>query len=738
MAQAATATMGPPLSPVTREPRRSGRRSTFTNNANGGGSSKSPEGSVAESSSTGAATTTAPRSKENLHRSTSASSTRSKRAKIEEVEDPSLDDHLHPHPQKNGTTNGNGRTTKRKGKEKEIEKEKAAEAASDVLPKHRSPTGDDGTDQPEEEEEAGITRCVCGGSGEDNEDAGEFMVQCETCKVWQHGLCMGYEAESQISADEDYFCEQCRPDLHSDLLKQLATKKKTRHVSNSSHPPSNPQQQQQPHPPQPNPTQSTPAPLSQGNPNSSTNPVCSTPNPRSSRSHSPSHLMHKPHKRRNTMNSRDAAYDESLQEVIEQSAAEAAAAEAAAHGTPGSVNGIGGVNGNGEVVAEDDESALSVGGPKKRKRTGDDGTLMKRTRSTSSASEHPAVSNAGRDPTPVNGQAKAPPAPPKAPTGRNKRGGRKAAKEVDMVSLEGDDDVTPSSANATKRQGHTGGGGGGRAKGGPGGLKRAPPSYVSHASGSAPQEPPPPIRRNHHSATAGPSNTRSHASTSAAASRAYHQTHEYAVSQQPLWTSWHLPDYLAHLDTALPSREPLPLRVQSSGLSGLATYNANNNHVSGSIGGRDSEVAVEGVTIERGVKVKWPAKRMSVADMNKRVRALVEWVGREQASASERMRRRDALERALREEVLGVGVNGDEMMVDGEVDSPMVQRGAGSDWIGGGPGRSGSSEPRYATQTTMKMMEELMEELIGFQEKFGPGAKTKERDRRGGGGVLVA
>ena len=35
-------------------------------------------------------------------------------------------------------------------------------------------------------------------------------------------------------------------------------------------------------------------------------------------------------------------------------------------------------------------------------------------------------------------------------------------------------------------------------------------------------------------------------------------------------------------------------------------------------------------------------------------------------------------------------------------------------------------------ESTMKMMEELMEELINFQERFGPGAKAKERDRRGG------
>lgn len=53
---------------------------------------------------------------------------------------------------------------------------------------------------------------------EDDPDAGEFMVQCETCGAWQHGLCMGYESEDQLPND-DYHCELCRPDLHHDLLK---------------------------------------------------------------------------------------------------------------------------------------------------------------------------------------------------------------------------------------------------------------------------------------------------------------------------------------------------------------------------------------------------------------------------------------------------------------------------------------------------------------------------------------
>jgi len=50
-------------------------------------------------------------------------------------------------------------------------------------------------------------------------------------------------------------------------------------------------------------------------------------NPRVSRSHSPSYLLKQPSKRRNTMNSRDAAFDESLKEIIEATAAEAAAVD---------------------------------------------------------------------------------------------------------------------------------------------------------------------------------------------------------------------------------------------------------------------------------------------------------------------------------------------------------------------------------------------------------------------------
>lgn len=44
------------------------------------------------------------------------------------------------------------------------------------------------------------------------EDIGSFFVQCDSCRVWQHGGCVGIIDET--ISPEEYFCEQCRNDLH--------------------------------------------------------------------------------------------------------------------------------------------------------------------------------------------------------------------------------------------------------------------------------------------------------------------------------------------------------------------------------------------------------------------------------------------------------------------------------------------------------------------------------------------
>lgn len=47
------------------------------------------------------------------------------------------------------------------------------------------------------------------------EDAGGLFIQCDTCHVWQHGGCVGIMEES--ATPENYYCEQCRTDLHKVL-----------------------------------------------------------------------------------------------------------------------------------------------------------------------------------------------------------------------------------------------------------------------------------------------------------------------------------------------------------------------------------------------------------------------------------------------------------------------------------------------------------------------------------------
>ncbi|KMU83392.1 hypothetical protein CIHG_01174 [Coccidioides immitis H538.4] len=111
---------------------------------------------------------------------------------------------------------------------------------------HQPPPANDEYDEEDGDEEE-ITRCICGQqdypglppssretigrsslkagvkeeSNQDpsaaaseilSDDAGSLFIQCDSCKVWQHGGCVGIMEEA-LSPDE-YFCEKCRKDLH--------------------------------------------------------------------------------------------------------------------------------------------------------------------------------------------------------------------------------------------------------------------------------------------------------------------------------------------------------------------------------------------------------------------------------------------------------------------------------------------------------------------------------------------
>lgn len=90
-------------------------------------------------------------------------------------------------------------------------------------------------DENNEEDEEEVTRCICGNqeypglpvmigdparrSSKSDltstalaEDNTGWFIQCDTCKVWQHAGCVGIMDEA--TCPEEYFCEQCRKDLH--------------------------------------------------------------------------------------------------------------------------------------------------------------------------------------------------------------------------------------------------------------------------------------------------------------------------------------------------------------------------------------------------------------------------------------------------------------------------------------------------------------------------------------------
>jgi hypothetical protein len=73
------------------------------------------------------------------------------------------------------------------------------------------------TPAPSEEEE--IIRCICG-EYEEEEDIERDMICCDQCSAWQHNDCMGLSFPKGEEPAE-YFCEQCRPENHKDLLDKI-------------------------------------------------------------------------------------------------------------------------------------------------------------------------------------------------------------------------------------------------------------------------------------------------------------------------------------------------------------------------------------------------------------------------------------------------------------------------------------------------------------------------------------
>lgn len=77
------------------------------------------------------------------------------------------------------------------------------------------------TKEPElQDEEDETIRCICG-HYEEEEDTQRDMICCDNCSAWQHNDCMLLPYPPDEAPDK-YFCEQCRPQDHEDLLAAIA------------------------------------------------------------------------------------------------------------------------------------------------------------------------------------------------------------------------------------------------------------------------------------------------------------------------------------------------------------------------------------------------------------------------------------------------------------------------------------------------------------------------------------
>ncbi|PHH84543.1 hypothetical protein CDD83_1785 [Cordyceps sp. RAO-2017] len=88
-------------------------------------------------------------------------------------------------------------------------------------------------EQEQSQEPEEVIRCVCGATEQD-EDSGEAWICCETCFVWQHNVCVGMSSfEDEIP--ENYWCEQCRPQDHKELLDGIAKGEKPWEARRKAH-----------------------------------------------------------------------------------------------------------------------------------------------------------------------------------------------------------------------------------------------------------------------------------------------------------------------------------------------------------------------------------------------------------------------------------------------------------------------------------------------------------------------
>lgn len=568
----------------------------------------------------------------------------------------------------------------------------------------------DGEEAGDEAGDEGVTRCVCGSA---DENVG-LMIQCETCKCWQHCVCMGMQVEEDCP--DVYYCEQCRPELHIPLLRSLGLLPKASKKGSGKNAKYSTRELKE--------AKEAIAMLAQENARrTQAAEAAAAYNSRerkgsaNSRNEAAKEVPKSP-KRRSTMNSRDSAYGG--WEPIPP-----------------------GLLADGEVW----EGADDKKGGKKRKRGLPDD-------STDSVAE---------DPEPGEGAADAISDAPK-----RRRMSAGAADQEGDAEMDEDDPARAADHSASTARDKSS-----KKKKGNNQYTVREASVTADASASKPRHPNQYTYRKDRNGAAVPngqktgssstSNLTSH-SPSPSPSKGKTENARRAAAREggsqvgtpapgdAIGTSsrgghqtssiqWGLPEHLIHLAYLLPHSGPLPATARGTG-SAIENGSANGGKKTATVSGHTSSGTSPPAgaafptpfrvvsSIESSTKVRFPSRRMTMGEMRKRVRNIGEYVTRSQI---------EAVEREKRMKLLGIVPPYLDEMEEGAETGPEAMHDDGSDTTAGATAEA-TTEPSLEKETnegeatdasaahkeeqlplSMRLMEELTRELINFQRKFGVG-----------------
>ncbi|KAL5423063.1 hypothetical protein PMIN04_004229 [Paraphaeosphaeria minitans] len=110
-----------------------------------------------------------------------------------------------------------------KPKSSKSKTDKKPKAGANATPaRSQSAPSVDAEDEDEEEQQGEeIIRCVCG-LREEIEDDDRKMICCDRCQAWQHNKCLHLPEADAYWKKRTYYCEQCKPEEHQELLALMA------------------------------------------------------------------------------------------------------------------------------------------------------------------------------------------------------------------------------------------------------------------------------------------------------------------------------------------------------------------------------------------------------------------------------------------------------------------------------------------------------------------------------------